>query len=64
LTWAKNQEESLRRIKKLTGLDVDSSKIKGWVDFLEEKHKELLSEEQSHFTDNRDYSDYFKDYDL
>lgn len=64
LTWAKNQEESLRKIKKLTGLDVDPSKIKGWIDFLEEKHKELLSEEQSHFTDDRDYSDYFKDYDL
>jgi uncharacterized protein HemY len=34
LVWAKDQAKTLENIRKMTGLDVDPSKVQGWADNL------------------------------
>ena len=64
LAWAKTQEQQLEKVKKLTGLDVDPSKIKGWVDFLKEREQQLLETERSYFEGGESYDEYFGDQSL
>ena len=34
LIWAKDQAKTLENIRKMTGLDIDPSKVQGWADNL------------------------------
>lgn len=46
MSWAEDQARALTEIRRMTGLDVDPSKIQGWVDNYKEKLEHLLANEQ------------------
>ena len=55
LAWAKDQAKTLENIRKMTGLDVDPSKVQGWADNLQAKYDKLLSREKEFVGENSDF---------
>lgn len=55
LVWAQDQATALENIQKMTGLDVDPSRVQGWADNLKEKHDALLAKEKEFVGENSDF---------
>lgn len=55
LSWVQDQATALENIRKLTGLDVDPSKVQGWADNLKAKYDKLLAREKEFVGENSDF---------
>lgn len=55
LSWADDQAQALTNIRQMTGLDVDPSKIQGWVDNYKKKLEQLRAVEHDIVGKNSDF---------
>ena len=58
LAWAGDQAQILSEIRRITGLDVDPSKIQGWVDNYKDKLQKLKENEADFVGKDSDFEQY------
>lgn len=64
LAWIDDEKQALSVIRKITGLDIDPSRIQGWLDYFKESLNRVHKNEKDFLGFGRDYDSVFNEDDV